>query len=219
MARLAAEGVEKEFWMGAQRLRVLRGITHTFADGKLTTVEGASGSGKSTLLHVLGGIEKPDAGRVLLDGVPFYSEPARAQAAARNRRIGFVFQAYHLLPEMTALENVMLPARIGRREGRAKAAALLEAVGLGARAEHLPAELSGGEQQRVAIARALVNEPEVLLADEPTGNLDSKTGGAVLEMLLGLRAGRGLTAVLVTHDAAVAARGDFHLHLADGALV
>lgn len=215
---LEVEGVARVFRTGAREVRVLRGVTHRFDVGRLTTIQGASGSGKSTLLHIIGGLDKPDAGLVRVDGRDLYVSGRDGLARYRNRRVGMVFQAYHLMPDLTALENVALPSLIGGRAAMDRARELIEAVGLGDRTTHLPGELSGGEQQRVAIARALVNGPDLLLADEPTGNLDSSAGKAVLELMLDLLSGRGLTAVLVTHDAGVASLGHRRLKLADGRL-
>ena len=216
MATVQANQVKKAFPLGGRKIGVLEDLTHTFLANKLTTIQGASGAGKTTLLQILGGIEPPEEGQVLLDGCDLYAMREGARARLRNRRIGFVFQSYHLLPELTALENVLLPGAIGRRDVRARARELLTHVGLADRLEHRPSELSGGEQQRVAIARALINEPDLLLADEPTGNLDSVTGHAVLELMLQVQSERGLTAILVTHDGAVAARGAERLQLVDG---
>ena len=179
---------------------------------------GASGAGKSTLLYTLAGLERPTAGEVHFEKEDLYHVSAARQAALRNNRMGFVFQSYMLLPELTALENVALPGMIGGRPDRARAAELLEKVGLGPRTGHLPSELSGGEQQRVAIARALANRPSMLFADEPTGNLDSTTGGEIIDLLLGLAGENGTTLLAVTHDADLAARGDRVLHIRDGQL-
>ncbi len=218
MSTLSAEQMHVSYRNGPREVAVLRGVTISFATGKLTTIQGASGSGKSTLLHTLGGLGKPDAGRVLLDGASLYDLSQNALSRTRNARFGFVFQAYHLLPELTALENVLLPARIARKNPVEKARLLLEEMGLTDRAEHRPSELSGGEQQRVAIARALVNDPDILLADEPTGNLDAKSGTAVLDCVLQIQSARQLTAILVTHDDRIAGAGHVRLRLADGEL-
>ena len=219
MKTFRAQGLTKSFRLAREVIHVSRGISHEFAPGEITTIQGASGSGKSTLLHILGGLERPESGSVELDGESLYDVSQSALSRVRNQRIGFVFQAYHLLPDLTALENVMLPARIGRRDGREAARSLLERVGLSGREQHRPAELSGGEQQRVAIARALVNGPDLLLADEPTGNLDSKAGGAVMDLLLELQRDHRLSVVLVTHDSAIAACGTQRLRLQDGELI
>ncbi len=218
LGSLEMEAVERVFRAGPREVHVLRGVTHRFDVGRLTTIQGASGSGKSTLLHILGGLDRPDEGAVRVDGRDLYALGGDGLARYRNRRVGMVFQAYHLLPDLTALENVALPSLIGGRVAMDRARELIGAVGLADRAEHLPGELSGGEQQRVAIARAMINEPDILLADEPTGNLDSTMGGAVLELMLDLLRGRGLTAVIVTHDAGIASMGHRRLRLADGRL-
>ena len=217
-----AIGVRRSFMMGSRELEVLRGVTLSVAVGESLAITGMSGAGKSTLLHALGGLDRPTAGQVLYRGRDLYAAGDRERSAIRARQIGFVFQAYHLLPELTVLENVLLPGLSATgaflRGGalRARAADLLAQVGLSARALHRPNELSGGEQQRVALARALMNGPELLLADEPTGNLDSQTGENVLGYLFGLAAERGLTLVLVTHNEAVAARCRRHVVLRDG---
>lgn len=215
---LDVEGVERIFRAGAREVKVLGGVAHHFEVGRLTTIQGASGSGKSTLLHIIGGLDKPDAGKVRVDGTDLYAAGRDGLARYRNGRVGMIFQAYHLMPDLTALENVALPSLIGARLAMDRARELLQAVGLRDRATHLPGELSGGEQQRVAIARAMMNEPDLLLADEPTGNLDSAAGKAVLELMLDLLSERGLTAVLVTHDPSVASLGHRRLKLVDGRL-
>jgi ABC-type lipoprotein export system ATPase subunit len=207
--------------MGKRTLEVLRGIDLVVARGEFLALRGASGAGKSTLLHLLGGLDLPNAGEISFDGTDLRALSARALAQWRNGRVGFIFQAYHLLPELSALENVALPARIARTapaEAAGRAAALLERVGLAQRLEHRPYELSGGEQQRVAIARALVNEPDLILADEPTGNLDSHTGADIIQLLQALRQERQATFILATHDAHIAARARRVLELADGQL-
>jgi putative ABC transport system ATP-binding protein/lipoprotein-releasing system ATP-binding protein len=180
---------------------------------------GASGAGKTSLLYTLAGLERPNRGEVLVGGGSLYDQPAHDQARLRNRMMGYVFQSYFLLPELTALENVMLPAMIGGNRSAERARTLLERVGLEARSHHLPAELSGGEQQRVAIARALINDPEIVFADEPTGNLDSRTGEAVMGALLEMVTEQKRTLVVVTHDLHLAESGDRKLILADGRLV
>jgi putative ABC transport system ATP-binding protein len=214
--------VRRSFVVGARTLPVLRGVTLSIAEGESLAITGMSGAGKSTFLHVLGGLDRPTAGRVLYRGRDFYAAGDRERSAIRARKIGFVFQAYHLLPELTVLENVLLPglslpgAFLRGRRLRERAAELLGRVGLSERAMHRPNELSGGEQQRAALARALMNDPELLLADEPTGNLDSKTGEDVLRYLFELAAERSLTLVIVTHNEAVAARCRRHVVLRDG---
>jgi ABC-type lipoprotein export system ATPase subunit len=219
---LVTRALRKSYVMGRRTLEVLRGIDLTVERGGFTALRGASGAGKSTLLHLLGGLDLPNAGEILFDGTDLRALAPRALAQWRNRRVGFIFQAYHLLPELSALENVMLPARLARVapvEAARRAGALLERVGLGLRLEHRPYELSGGEQQRVAIARSLVNAPDLILADEPTGNLDSRTGEEIIQLLEALRAERGATLVMATHDARIAARARRVIELADGQLV
>ena len=216
---LEARDLHKRFDLAARSLEVLRGINLAVERGDFFSLRGASGSGKSTLLHILGGIDTPTKGEVIFAGQAITSLSARSLARWRNQKIGFVFQAYHLLPELDALENVCLPARMARMPAaaaRKRGTELLERVGLGNRAEHRPTELSGGEQQRVAIARALMNEPEILLADEPTGNLDSKAGGEIIDLLCALRAERQTTLIIATHDASVAARAPKVIQLTDG---
>ena len=180
---------------------------------------GASGAGKTTLMYTLAGLEKPQHGRVLIEGQDIYAMGRAQQARLRNARIGYIFQNYYLLPELTALENVLLPATIGGKDAHERAHELLEVVGLGARKEHLPNELSGGEQQRVAIARALANKPAIIFADEPTGNLDSKNGEDVMQILLGFADELDTTLVVVTHDPQLAERGDRTLMIKDGQII
>ncbi len=204
--------------MGARRIEVLRGISMEIAHNEAVFLSGASGAGKTTLLYTLAGLERPESGTVEFEGRRLYSGRSTAQARLRNEKMGFVFQGYFLLPELTALENVLLPAMIGRRATTRDAEESLAAVGLGDRMQHLPAELSGGEQQRVAIARAVTNNPDIIFADEPTGNLDSKTGDAIIDLLLNLARERNKTLLVVTHDARLAARGDRQLHIKDGVL-
>jgi len=218
---VTARGLRKSYLMGKRTLEVLRDIDLVVARGEFLALRGASGAGKSTLLHLLGGLDLPNAGEISFDGTDLRALSARALAQWRNRRVGFIFQAYHLLPELSALENVALPARVARTapaEAARRAAALLERVGLAQRLEHRPYELSGGEQQRVAIARALVNEPDLILADEPTGNLDSHTGADIIQLLQGLREERQATFILATHDAQIAAHAPRVIELADGQL-
>ena len=220
-AMLAARNLHKAYVMGGRNLEVLRGIDLTVQRGEFLALRGASGAGKSTLLHLLGGLDLPNQGEILFDGVNLLNLPARALARLRNSRVGFIFQAYHLLPELSAIENVMLPARMARLSlaaAEARARELLDRVGLANRAGHRPYELSGGEQQRVAIARSLVNRPDLILADEPTGNLDSHTGGEIIQLLHDLLAERRATLVIATHDAKIAARAPRVLELADGQL-
>ncbi len=214
--QLVARDLRQSFRIGARRLDVLRGISMEIAQGEVVFVCGASGAGKTTLLYTLAGLERPESGTVEFDGRRLYGGSQVSQAKLRNEKMGFVFQGYFLLPELTALENVALPGMIGGRSTIDKARNSLDAVGLGDRLQHLPAELSGGEQQRVAIARALVNDPEIIFADEPTGNLDSNTGDAIVDLLLNLARERGKTLLVVTHDVQLAARGHRTLHIVDG---
>lgn len=216
---LRAEKLFRTFTVGGNQIEVLRGVDLSVGKGERVFLCGPSGAGKTTLLYVLGGLEKPDRGEVLLKGESIYGRSDSRQAVLRNSAIGYVFQNYLLLPELTALENVCLPAMIGGRSAKPRAKELLAKVGLSERLDHLPAQLSGGEQQRVAIARALINDPEVLFADEPTGNLDSKTGEEVMNLLLSVVADAGKTLMVVTHDTRLAGQGDRMLVLRDGMLV
>jgi len=218
-ALLHARQVAKNYVLGKRTLAVLRGVSLEVMRGEFVALRGASGAGKSTLLHLLGGLDAPSAGEVWFGPQRLSAFSDATLTRFRNQHIGFVFQAYHLLPELDALENVCLPARMARRPGDEVAAAgrrLLERVGLKERLDHKPYELSGGEQQRVAIARALINEPEVIIADEPTGNLDSQTGEEIMELLCGLRTERQATLLIATHDARVAARAPRVVELVDG---
>ncbi len=224
---LRAEGVRKTYRLGRVEVPVLRGATVSVREGEWLAIVGSSGSGKSTLLHLLGGLDRADkdSGPILFAGEDLRRFGAARENRYRNRDVGFVFQFYHLLPELTVLENAMLPSLVGlsrlawltgrRAELRDRAAELLATCGLGHRLKHRPAELSGGERQRVAIARALINRPRVLLADEPTGNLDARTGHGILD-LLAERHAAGLTLVMVTHDASVAARAQREVRITDG---
>jgi predicted ABC-type transport system involved in lysophospholipase L1 biosynthesis ATPase subunit len=216
--QLIAHDLFQSFRMGTRRIEVLRGISIEVTHNEAVFLSGASGAGKTTLLYTLAGLERPESGIVEFEGRRLYSGGSATEARLRNQKMGFVFQGYFLLPELTALENVLLPAMIGRRATRNDAEESLAAVGLGDRLHHLPAELSGGEQQRVAIARALTNNPDIIFADEPTGNLDSKTGDAIMDLLLNLARERNKTLLVVTHDARLAARGDRQLHIKDGVL-
>ncbi len=209
----------KTYNTGVNTLEVLCGIDLDLAAGTTTALVGASGAGKSTLMHLLGALDRPTSGTVSFGGDNIFNKNERQLAEFRNRKIGFVFQFHHLLPEFTALENVMMPAiinRVPRNKAMAMAQALLQDVGLGQRMTHRPGELSGGEQQRVAIARALVMEPELLLADEPTGNLDMKTSDGIHAMLTDIQTKRGLTLVIVTHNERLAAAMGTTIHLVDG---
>jgi ABC-type lipoprotein export system ATPase subunit len=218
-ALLRARDLGKTYVIGKRSLEVLRRVNLTIGCGDFLALRGASGAGKSTLLHLLGGLDAPGTGEIWFDGKNLATLSALELARFRNHRIGFVFQAYHLLPELSALENVCLPARMARADPantEARGRELLARVGLAERVDHRPYELSGGEQQRVAIARALINEPDLILADEPTGNLDSHAGGAIVELLCALRAERQTTLIIATHDANVAARAPRVIELADG---
>lgn len=204
-----------------KELHVLKDISVEFEKGEAAAIIGPSGAGKSTLLHVLGGIDRPSAGKVFFDNADLYSLSDRERAMFRNRRIGFVFQFYHLLPEFNAVENVMMPALIkgGDADACERAEDLMEKLGLGDRLYHRPSELSGGEQQRVAIARAVINGPDVLLCDEPTGNLDSKMGEEILKVLLGLNKEKRTTLVIVTHDKEIAKKVDRIVEIKDGIII
>ena len=226
---LAARGVKKSFEIGKEgRLEVLRGVDLEVARGEAVAIVGRSGGGKSTLLHLLGLLDRPTAGTVEVCGVETTSASRSVRDRLRRERIGFVFQFYHLLPDLDALENVLLPAMIAhsrlgfgakKRELRDRARGLLERFGLGARLRHRPSQLSGGERQRVAMARALFLDPPILLADEPTGNLDSATGAAVLELLLEEQRRRSLSMILVTHDEKIAHRCERVVQMKDGRIV
>lgn len=217
-AQLVGRDLHRSFRIGPRRIEVLRGISLAVRAGEAVFLCGASGAGKTTLLYTLAGLERPEAGTVEFEGQRLYSGSATSQAKLRNEKMGFVFQGYFLLPELTAVENVLMPAMVGGRQKREAAEASLAAVGLGDRQHHLPAELSGGEQQRVAIARALTNDPDIIFADEPTGNLDSRTGDTIVDLLLSLARERGKTLLVVTHDSRLAARGDRELRIVDGRL-
>ncbi len=225
-ALLVADDLYKTYRLGRVDVPVLKGTTLRVVDGEWVAVLGASGSGKSTVLHLLGDLDQsdPGAGSVVFEGRPLSTLSRGARNHYRNRSVGFVFQFYHLLPELNVVENTLLPALVGMHRWtyyraigglRKQASELLESFGLGHRLRHRPRELSGGERQRVAIARALMNHPRVLLADEPTGNLDEKTGAEILDLIAAQHA-QGLTIVMVTHDAAIAARADRLVHLHDG---
>ena len=215
------EGLAKTYLMGDRRLEVLRGVDLDIPEGDLVALTGPSGAGKSTFLHLLGTLDVPTRGRVLFDGEDVFERGEEGLASFRNEVIGFVFQSHHLLPEFTALENVMMPGlirRIPRAEARRRATEMLEQVGLGPRLEHRPGELSGGEQQRVALARALSLGPRLLLADEPTGNLDPQTAEGIHALLADLNARMGITAVVVTHNERLAQALPRRLRLVDGRL-
>lgn len=218
MNMIQAKGIEKAF--GA--LKVLKGIDFSAARAEVVSIMGASGAGKSTLLQILGSLSSPDAGSLIIDGVDVVRLKGNALADFRNKKVGFVFQFHHLLPEFTALENVMIPALIARRsrkEARNEAERLLHDMGLSERLNHKPSELSGGEQQRVAIARALINKPAVLFADEPSGNLDTKTKEEIHSLFFELREKYGQTIIIVTHDPDLAGMCDRSLYMIDGQFV
>jgi len=216
---LRARDLRRSFKLGSRKIEVLKGISVDIFHGESVFLCGASGAGKTTLLYTLAGLEHPEAGTVELEGHQLYKGSERAQAKRRNERVGFVFQGYFLLSELTALENVMLPSLIAGKAKREAAEASLEKVGLANRMQHLPTELSGGEQQRVAIARALINDPSIIFADEPTGNLDSKTGAGIVDLLMQLVQEKNKTLVVVTHDAELAKCGTRRLEIRDGILL
>ena len=210
-------GVSKTVQSGGQPLTILHPLDYTIASGEFVAIVGPSGSGKSTLLGLLAGLDAPTSGRILIDGTDITTLTEDRLARLRGEKIGFVFQFFHLVPSLTAFENILVPMEIaGRRDAVARARQLLDEVGLSDRGHHYPSQLSGGEQQRVAIARALANDPPIVLADEPTGNLDSSTGRHIMELLLDVRRHRSTTLVLVTHDASLAALADTRLTLRDG---
>ena len=216
---LEAHDLHKSYSIGRRTLEVLCGVSLTVARSEFLALRGASGAGKSTLLHLLGGLDTPNQGMIRFAGQDLAGLTNLSLSRWRNQKIGFIFQAYHLLPELDALENVCLPARLARMAANTaeqRGRELLERVGLGERMEHKPYELSGGEQQRVAIARALINSPELLLADEPTGNLDSHTGEQIIDLLCSLRTESQTTLVIATHDGKVASRAPRVLELVDG---
>ncbi|MFM8991289.1 MAG: ABC transporter ATP-binding protein [Alphaproteobacteria bacterium] len=218
---MQAEGLARVYAMGGSEVRALDGVDAAIAHGEFVAVMGPSGSGKSTFMNLLGLLDQPSAGRYRLDGEDVAGLDADARAALRNRKLGFVFQSFNLLARATAVDNVALPlvyGGVGRRERRARAARILERLGLGERLDHAPQELSGGQQQRVAIARAMVNEPGAILADEPTGALDSRTGLGIMALFQELNA-QGITIVVVTHDPEVAAFASRVLLFRDGRLV
>jgi lipoprotein-releasing system ATP-binding protein len=221
MSRLSARGLWKQYQEAGATTAVLHGASLEIADGEFVAVYGASGTGKSTLLHILGGLDRPEKGDVEFEGEPLYTRSEKALAAYRNRSVGFVFQFYHLMPEFTAEENVMIPCLISgvrRNVAKARATELLDTVGLSDRRTHRPAQLSGGEQQRVAIARALAQSPKLLLADEPTGNLDEAMGQHVMELLRSMGAASGASIVMVTHNPDLIESTDRRLELREGVL-
>ena len=222
---LRAVNLRRQFSMGVSTVEVLKGVDLEVGRSEILFLRGASGAGKTTLLYILAGLERPDSGDVFMDfpgqagGQSLYSLKKRHQAQVRNLQTGYVFQHYCLLPDLTAIENVCLPAMMAGSGQRDRATDLLHRVGLSDRLHHRPAELSGGEQQRVAIARSLINDPEILFADEPTGNLDSMTGSGVMETLLEIAGEAKKTLIVVTHDSKLASLGDRQLELADGRIV
>jgi len=216
---LKGTGIHKIYKNGGKNLRVLQSIELEIKKGEVLAVVGPSGAGKSTLLHILGGLDRPTEGTVFLDSVDFYRLPDRERARLRNKNIGFVFQFYHLLNEFTALENTLMPGVINGKNLKQRASDLLKEFGLENRMHHRPNELSGGEQQRVAIARALVNNPSVLLCDEPTGNLDSEMGEEILRILFELNKKNNMTVVIVTHDKNIASQAHRILKIKDGKLI
>lgn len=212
---LVAENLVKKYGT----LTVVNGVSLSIGKGEIVSVVGQSGAGKSTLLHLLGALDKPDSGSVLIDGTDIFKLPAKKQAAFRNKHIGFVFQFHHLLPEFSAIENVSVPLWIagqGRRQAMDNAAVMLDIVGLGNKLDNKPSELSGGEQQRVAIARALVNKPSIIMADEPTGNLDSANAQSIHQLFIDLRNKLGQTFVMITHNEELAGMTDRILTMKDG---
>jgi lipoprotein-releasing system ATP-binding protein len=224
-AQLTASNLHKTYRKNAEKVRVLRGLDLEVYPGEFLSVVGASGSGKSTMLHLLGTLDRPDEGRIHLDGRRIDNLPAEQRDQLRNRTFGFIFQFYHLLPELSTLENVLVPQMIAhslfswfgyKRALKRQAAELLERVGLSHRLRHKPRELSGGEMQRAAIARALINQPRILLADEPTGNLDAATGAEVVRLLRDLNRSEGLTIIMVTHNLDIVAGTDRMVRLVDG---
>jgi putative ABC transport system ATP-binding protein len=216
---IALRNVGRRYAVGKTAVAALAGVSLEIPQGDFTALVGPSGSGKSTLLNLLGGLDRPTEGEIVVNGLALHSASEDQLVRYRREQIGFIFQSFHLMPTLSALENVETPlvlAEVPRAERRARALSLLESVGLGPRAAHKPNELSGGEKQRVAIARSLANRPSILLADEPTGNLDSKTGAAILDILGALLKNHGLTLIMVTHDLEIAARANRIAHVRDG---
>lgn len=216
---IQVQKLQKTFVKDGQRIEAIKGLDFEIAEGGSLAIVGVSGAGKSTLIHIIGTLDHPTSGTVLFGGVDVFNWPEKRLAAFRNRQIGFVFQFHNLLPEFTALENTMMPAliqRLPRSEAKQRAEAILKEVGLGDRITHKPGELSGGEQQRVALARALVLEPKILLADEPTGNLDTETGKKIEDILLALNRTKGITLIVVTHNPSLADRMSHRIGLRDG---
>jgi predicted ABC-type transport system involved in lysophospholipase L1 biosynthesis ATPase subunit len=217
--QIIAKEVYRSFKIGSRKIEVLRGISLEIHRGEAVFFCGASGAGKTTLLYTLAGLERPESGEVFFEGRKLYRNGSSVDARVRNERMGFVFQSYFLLPELTAVENVLVPSLIQNKQRLDLAVQHLESVGLGDRLQHLPNELSGGEQQRVAIARALINDPAIIFADEPTGNLDTKNGEMIVELLLALAREKQKTLVVVTHDQRLASTGDRRIDIRDGLLI
>ena len=215
---IKAQDLHRSYTIGKKSVKVLRGVNLEIQKGKKVFLCGPSGAGKTTLMYTLAGLERPEQGVVSIEGTDLYALGKSQQARLRNTRMGYIFQNYFLLPELTALENVLVPALIGGKNKKEDAIKSLKRVGLEDRIDHLPAELSGGEQQRVAIARALVNNPDIIFADEPTGNLDSKNGAEVMKMLMALCDEDSATLVVVTHDQELAKLGDEVLTVKDGVI-
>lgn len=216
---IKATNLHRSYSIGKKQVEVLHGLELSISRGERVFLCGPSGAGKTTLMYTLAGLEPPQQGAVIVDGKAIYEMSLRQRALFRNRMMGFIFQNYMLMPELTAMENASLATAVAGREATERVTALLERVGLGDRLDHLPNELSGGEQQRVAIARALAHDPQIIFADEPTGNLDSRNGSQILDLLFGLAEEGGKTLVIVTHDAQIASRGDRVLTIRDGVVV
>lgn len=218
MSLIEAKNLHRSYLLGKKELKVLRGVELSVEQGEKVFLCGPSGAGKTTLMYTLAGLERPEQGEVVIENENIYELSARQQANFRNQTLGYIFQSFFLLPELNALENVMIPSLVCNKDARERASELLTQVGLGERLDHLPAELSGGEQQRVAIARALCNEPKIIFADEPTGNLDSRNGAEVMKHLFSLSDRIGATLVIVTHDQELAKSGDRTLIVSDGVI-
>jgi len=216
---LESRNVFKTYFLGKVQVDALKGVDVKITQGKVTTIRGSSGAGKSTLLQLFGALDKPTSGEILLEGRSLGTMTSGELSFLRNNRFGFIFQAFQLLPELDALENVHLPAMIRGKHDLDRAARLLEEVGLGSRKNHKPLELSGGEQQRVAIARCLINDPDIIFADEPTGNLDSGNAEQIASLLIGLVRREKKTLLLVTHEKELAEKGDIQLQMRDGKFV